>query len=462
MKTPYFSNVDIDHNFEHFFFVGELKAYGLNHFVGQALKRMFHTRFRPISVAPDLIDPTGFENLAVINPDAADAEKEAGRKVAFRTPSAPFSARVSESSYINTMIEELLNKQEQVFVWMFESRPELKLGQNGQVKLLGPDADLTEGLNDKTWQYQTFSKVAPVVDFRVCSGTDGLRKGLEELEPNCPYGMFVSASHSAGGAQSMVASSIQEALDRFTTPDADYLISSYMPHEYDPTVLAVVGNENDVYVAGVADMNIVDGNKFRGSTFPSVLPKDIQKKLRDYTAAIGRELGKLGFKGIYGCDYIVTKDGDIYFIEVNPRKQGTTMEFCSALERLLPEGAPSLFDLECHAVLNGGFPDDTLEPDYDSIIDGSLHWGTFNHKVEQDVITGTMVPQEMDEREIFARVAKEGTPGHIVMEHVGTDVLVRAGTFLGRTAAVGATREAMLKELEQGTKRLADSIAQSV
>jgi len=458
MDEPYFSNIHLDPTVTYFLFIGELKAYGLNHFVAKALEREFNTPFKAISIAPDLIDTAAFTDLAVFNPTAKSEMEAAGRKVAYRTPISTFSGRLSESAYINTLLETLLERQDHIFVWMFESRPELNLGHEGKITLLGPRADLIEQLNDKTWQYETFSKVAPVVDFMICCGTVALEQGLKELGERSPHGMFVSASHSAGGAQSMVCQCTEDALGRFTCPETHYLISGYTPHTHDPTVLAVVGNENEVYVAGVADMNIVDGNKFRGSTFPSILPANIQADLRDYTAAVGQELGKLGFRGIYGCDYIVTEDEDIFFIEVNARKQGTTMEFCSALEQLLPKGAPSLFDMEAHAVLHNGLPEDIQEPDFDAIINGDLHWGTFNHKVETDIITTGEIKQILPERTLFEQAAVDGLHGHIVLEHTGEDVLVKAGTFLGRVAAVAATRKDMLQELEKGTNRLAESI----
>ncbi|NDV18718.1 ATP-grasp domain-containing protein [Pseudodesulfovibrio sp. JC047] len=458
MDEPHFTRTHLDPSISYFLFIGELKAYGLNDFVAKALEREFNTPFKAISIAPDLIDTSSFDNLILINPDARAEMETAGQKVAYRTPMADFSKTVSQSASINTVLDTLLERQDHVFVWMFESRPELDLGHDGQVLLLGPKADLIEHLNDKTWQYETFSQVVPVVNFMTCCGTTALKHCLEDMERHCQHGMFVSASHSAGGAQSMVCQCAEEALSRFTNDETQYLISAYTPHTSDPTVLAVVGNENEVYVAGVADMNIVDGNKFRGSTFPSTLPATIQADLRDHTAAVGRELGKLGFRGIYGCDYIVTENDEIFFIEVNARKQGTTMEFCSALEQLLPEEAPNLFDMECHAVLHDGLPATTTEPDHDAIINGHLHWGTFNHKVEQDVVTTDIIRQNIPERALFAETAKKGSHGHVILEHTGKDVLVRSGTFLGRVAAVAATHDEMLQELKKGTHRLAESI----
>ena len=101
-------------------------------------------------------------------------------------------------------------------------------------------------------------------------------------------------------------------------------------------MLAVVANENDVYIAGIADQNTVDGNKFVGSYVPSVRTDEQAAELKEHTVAIGRFLGKAGYRGIFSCDYLIDTEGKIFFLEIKARKQGTTLEFCFTLEQTLP------------------------------------------------------------------------------------------------------------------------------
>ena len=68
--------------------------------------------------------------------------------------------------------------------------------------------------------------------------------------------------------------------NKFSAPDEPYLISRFIPHTYDPTVLAVVADEDDVYIAGVADQRIEKGTRFTGSFFPSVLDETIGRAIR--------------------------------------------------------------------------------------------------------------------------------------------------------------------------------------
>lgn len=53
------------------------------------------------------------------------------------------------------------------------------------------------------------------------------------------------------------------------------------------------------------------------------LPDDIVDQVDAMTRRIGTWLGKMGYVGAFGLD-LLSKDGDVYFSEVNPRFQGST------------------------------------------------------------------------------------------------------------------------------------------
>lgn len=456
MEHVIYEDIRLESGVDYFLYIGEIKAYGLSDFVRQGLEKRFGRQFRPIGICPDILSRYPYDNVVVINPWAERPRVSSARGRAARASVGPFVAHVAASRYLRSLVRLLGERQDGVYAWMFESRPEFHLKDMDEVTLLGPDPELVHRINDKTWQYETFRDVVPVVDFCVCRGREDMLDHCAGFARANPHGVFVSCDYSAGGVSSMVVKRIEDAECKFTDPDGRYLVSAYRPHVWDPTVLGVVGNENDVFVAGVADMTIVDGNKFRGSTYPSRLPHHIQDKLAEYTAAVGRTLGAMGFRGIFGCDFIVDAEDNIFFIEVNPRKQGTTMEYCCTLEHLLPAGAPNLPALEIGAVLDGRFPEDTASVDANRAQAAGIHWGTFNDKVEGACVqTRTELPQRMKERQLFARVAAGGGAGHVILEHVGADVDVQPGTFMGRVAAVGPNRRAMKAALARGKKKLA-------
>ncbi len=453
MDDVVFDGVRPEPGVEYFLYVGEFKAHGLNAFVARGLSRRFGRRFEGITVCPDVLAEYPGGQVLAVNPHLAGQPG-----VAERRSMDEGAAWLSASGRVLALVAELVERQGRLFVWMFESKSQLALAALPGVTLLGPDPELVRRLNDKTWQYEALGRVVPMVDFDVCTGREAMLAACERMREVCGHGVFVSCDYSAGGVSSKVVRCVDEAACRFES-EGRYLVSRYVPHVWDPTVLGVVGGPQEVFVAGVADMRIEDGNKFRGSTFPSQLPGPVQAVLREHTAAVGRAIGALGFRGIFGCDFIVDDEGGVWFIEVNPRKQGTTMEFCCTMEHLLGPDAPNLPELELAAVLDGRFPDGWAEPDHGRAAQAGIHWGTYNHKIETPgVRTVRALPQAEDERALFARVAGGGAGGHVILEHVGAHVVVAPGTFLGRTAAVCPTRETMLAALERGRAELAASI----
>jgi hypothetical protein len=464
MEDVSFKNLRLDPRTFYFVYVGEIKAIGLNVFYSRAFAEDRCPRVGAITIAPDVFDRYPYENVVVINPEAAQLARRQGRRTALRIPGSRFAVHVSNSPFVQELFQSLAERQGEVPVWMFESKPEFTLRHMPGVNLLGPDATLAYRMNDKTWQYETFSHKVPVVDFRICVGVEGLMNYTASIRPHCPEGIFVSYDYSAGGSESLITYSQEEVAARFTEPFGRYLVSRYVGHEHDPTVLACVANEDEVYVAGVADQRMENGHKFRGSTYPSVLPESVQAELIEHTRTVGRTLARIGYRGIYGCDFITDKDLNVYFVEVNPRKQGTTMEFCCTLDQISPPGSPSLMELEYHAVTRETFPGNTVEPDRSLQLQETspIHWGTYNFKVEtSDVYTTSPLPQDRPELSVFRRVARGGPGGYVFLEHVGENILVKPGTFLARIAAADSTREGMLEELAEGEAKLRSTIMEA-
>ena len=393
----------------------------------------------------------------VINPEAGKDSARLGRNVNRRVPGRDSASLVSNHPRVTELVKKLVGEQGEVLINMFQTIPEMTLGLLPGARIIGPDAQLANRWNSKIHTYRSMDGVVPIPEFRVCFNRDELIQTTRELWSKWLHGIFLSLEYSAAGAFSFRSRSEGELLDRLGDWRPPYLITRFIPHLYDPTVLAVVANENDVYVAGIADQQMADVNKFTGSLFPSVLPPDLLDKLKGLTATVGRALGRTGYRGIFGCDYIVDDGGDPFFVEVNARKQGTTMEMCCHLENSLPEGCANLLELELLAVTDGKFPENTREL---PVNPGNVHWGTYNFKVERDVIVGKALPSPPDERALFREAHRShgAEARHIVVEHVGADFVVGKGSFLGRVVSIGNCREDVVKGLEQGKNTLAQTL----
>jgi len=452
MTDILFSNFQLEENTEYFLYIGELKNYGLNTYLKEALSHIFSRKFDFIAIVPDVFEQYDYENLVVINPHAKTLECQYGTHVSCRVSNEEFSAVVSKDRRIHSLIKRLLNRQEHLYIYMYESIPEMTLDEIPGISILGPDKNIAKRLNSKIYQYQQLKDILPVVDFRICHGFDSLIQTAQELNNTWQDGLFVCREYSAAGVNSIIAHGIDDIKDKFSPLDEPYLISRFIPHEYDPTVLAVVAGEEDVYIAGVADQRIEQGNRFTGSVFPSILDKTIIKRLHEYTRIIGGWLAREGYRGIFGCDFLVDDNDEIFFLEINARKQGTTLEFCCTLEQSLPSGSPMLPELEFYAVTEGLFPANTIEMKSNP---KNLHWGTYNYKIHRKAKTDSYIPQSTQERQAFKKVA-EGKlkKDFLILEHTGCDFILAEGAFIARIVALGHCRSDIQQGLNQGRKTI--------
>ena len=453
-----FTNFQYNPKVYYFLYIGELKSHGLTGFLSRMFSRLQGRQAECIAIVPDLHDQYNYPNLIVLSPDRPGSKTTHARSVSFRRNTGTFLRDVSADPAIHSLIDQILSSQEQLYIYMFESDSNMNLDQREGVYLLGADKELSSKFNNKAVQFELLANTIPVVDFRICVSLPELLEVTEHLRSEWQNGIFVSRMYSAAGSGSIITTKQEEITDFFAENDAPFLITRYMPHDHDPTVLAVVANEHDVYIAGVADQCIEGGNRFVGSTWPSVLPAGIIKELGNCTRKVGQMLGRHGYRGIFGCDYIITGENEVRFIEINARKQGTTLEFCYTLEQMLPAGNPSLPELEYYAVLENRFPDHTVEPP--PVSDLPLCWGTYNYKLKERQQTSGYIPQAVHEQESFARVASGSLKkDFLVLEHVGSGMQVEPGTFLSRVVSIGSEHRDVAEGIEFGRKMIEMTIA---
>jgi hypothetical protein len=448
-------NFTLDPQIYYLLYVGELKNLGLTAFLESFLSRRLNRQVRTIAVVPDQLEQYNYTNLLVYMPaGAAPAEQHRS----CRCDTSEFLRAVSQAPAVENLVRQLLAHQHELYLYMYESKPEITLDRLDGVILLGPDKELAARFNDKAVQFRQLQGLVPLVEHRFCDSFEELLAVTGELRPSWRDGIFVSRVYSAAGAASLVSHNQEQIREKFNRDDSPFLISRYMKHHHDPTVLAVTANSEDVYIAGVADQRIEGGNRFVGSTWPSTLDKQTVEELAEHTRTVGRFLGRHGYRGIFGCDYIVTPDNRVLFIEINARKQGTTLQFCHALQQLLPPGSPSLPELEYAAVMEGRFPDKTME--CGPVDDCRLWWGTYNYKLQQDCRTCGFIPQAVHQADSFAKIAQGSLrKDFLVVEHVGSEMDVRQGTFLSRVVSIGRNRRDMLEGLENGRKQIELTIA---
>jgi hypothetical protein len=275
MSEIFYSKYRLQSDTEYFLYIGELKNYGLNNFLAESLARIYQQKFDFIAIVPDVFENYDYRNIMVVNPFAENFFRRHGCSICCRLAGREFMESVSCNSYVRELVRELRSRQDHVYIYMYESFPEMALDKIPGVSILGPRSDVAHKMNSKIAQYTQLSGLLPMPEYRICDTLTHLVETTENLWDQWTDGIFVTEEYSAAGAKSIVAHSPDDICAKFKLENIQYLVSRYMPHEDDPTVLGVVANEKDVYIAGVADQKIEQGNRFTGSTYPSKLPPDI-------------------------------------------------------------------------------------------------------------------------------------------------------------------------------------------
>jgi len=449
------NSIKLEPDKAYFIYIGDIKNHGLNAFLIPHLETIYGRPVDCIGLVPDVLAYYGCPNLAVLNKDSYRYHAGKGLLVNCRPTAADFAQQVSASLFAQELVENILRKQDFVYIHMFESRPEMTLANGERTKLLGPDPTLAYEFNNKINQFKMVCDLKiPVPEGFSCSS---LEEALEAAERLFRSGeeAFITEPYSAAGSNSAFVCNIEEILQRFCLAEQPYLVTRRIQHTHDPTVLAVVANSEEVYVASVADQRM-EQNRFRGSTFPTVLEEDVVEQIKDYTRMVGRYMGTRGYRGMFGCDFLVDEEGKPYFLEVNARKQGTTLESTLTMLYRLP-GHPNLLEIEFSAITQGRLPYGLTEMDS---TESDLFWGTYNVKSEQDILVVQDLPELQSEPEIFRRLLSEKGAEAIatVEDHLGMGICQRAGGFVGRCIAVGKTMPSMFRLLHKKEMEVKSSI----
>ena len=225
----------------------------------------------------------------------------------------------SESEYIQDLIERLIDKQDRVFLLGFTtSCLDIK---NPKVKLLGPDPNVSTKFDNKVEHIKLFEKLD------VPRNKTKIYKSIEEIKNNEQYPFFISASYTSGGHESNFIYE-EKDLDIFYSNLRDinkknsFLVAKLIKDiSSSPNVNAIITGENKTSVICITDQ-ILRKNEYLGNIYPSKIKEDIKKQIIETTKIIGNSLSTLGFRGLFGFDFIVDSKDNLYTIDLNPRRQG--------------------------------------------------------------------------------------------------------------------------------------------
>lgn len=214
---------------------------------------------------------------------------------------------------------------------------------------LSNNDDLILMLNDKFKTRELLKNEVPILNY---IWLDDLNLSYDEIANRLNSSTFVvQAKVGAGGNTTYnVTSDVDYSLIKERS--GKFCVSSYISNT-PLNVTAIITNDKDIIFPVSAQLILSHSSNFTyvggDFVFASTLNKNIISDINKYTKRILGVLKNLGYRGIIGIDYILTKNDEILFMEINPRFQASS--FLINLE-LKQKGYPCLAELNYKALNN--------------------------------------------------------------------------------------------------------------
>ena len=204
--------------------------------------------------------------------------------------------------------------------------------------------ELINWLSNKTLVRLWVKNIINVPPFCAVPGNECIYSNLKSLFPH-KNKFVVQDNFSSGGLGSFIIQNDQGVSSGILKPHDIYLVSPLLENSFSINLHMLIGKYDQVLFP--TSIQVIEPNKspfiFRGSDFIEAkkIPKNIVNKLHYCARKIGEKLAGMGYRGVCGLDFVI-QNNRIYFIEINPRFQGSSFLINRAL---LEKNLPTLYEL---------------------------------------------------------------------------------------------------------------------
>lgn len=285
------------------------------------LEKKFNKKFKPIwilSAKPSELFQK--DNYIIINKELIEIKnKLKSNNIIYLQDYEDLNKEFLESESIKELIYNLVHKQDRIFILPFTTS--FLNVSHPKAIVLGPKTDVATFFDDKTEHIKLFEKLdLPRNKVRVY-------KNIEEIKKSESYPLWVSAAYTSGANESKIVYSDYD-LDSFFLKLRDInktkglLVANLIVDVFlSPNVNAIVCGEQDTRIICITDQ-ILRGLHYLGNVYPSDVNEEQKNKIIEITKSIGDYLSKLGYRGLFGLDFIIDSKGNISTTDLNPRRQG--------------------------------------------------------------------------------------------------------------------------------------------
>jgi len=269
------------------------------------------------------------------------------------------NAYFSNNEFINDLVGGLYKKQGKIPLISFMSQ---QLTLNGKIKnkikLICPDNKISDFLDNKVNQIKIFNKLKiSIPETKIYKNFNSILKNINNIK----FPVFISSFTTKGGEGNAIIYNKKE-LEIFYKKIKDkdskkgkFFIAKYIENVViSPASHAIILGKNKVQVVNISDQ-ILNGIKYEGNIHPSKASHENQEKIKETMIKLGKYFSKLGFRGLFGCDFIIDKNGNLYISEVNPRRMAHYLMI------LLMSKKIDLLDIELSVFLGKKIPEFTYD-----------------------------------------------------------------------------------------------------
>lgn len=204
---------------------------------------------------------------------------------------------------------------------------------------------LNNKINTRLW----ISNHMPVLEFILLAGADCHYEKIKDYFPDHIDFIIQDALSSGGvGTFLMTLENHEDVIKKLNNNNL-YLVSYYASPSFSINNHILV-TDDDVVVFP-ASVQIIDKYKnnlfYSGADYISYkyIKNEYRNKVYQHSKKIGNMLRAIGYRGVCGIDFLIYND-EVYFIEINPRFQASTLLLNIALEEV---GLPCMQELQLNA-----------------------------------------------------------------------------------------------------------------
>ncbi len=208
-------------------------------------------------------------------------------------------------------------------------------------------------LDDKQSFRNFASQFVPTLPFSTVSGKNCT---IDFLGTQPGDGFVVQEACSSGGEGTYILThATQPEIANLIDPGKNYLVSKFYKKNIPLNMHLIIFGEQVLLFPASIQVVVPQGNRllYRGADYVEYcnLPETVQQTFREYALVLGREIQKLGYRGVIGIDAMWTATGELFILEANDRFQGSSVTLNQALKE---RGLPSLQQYHLQAFSQSG------------------------------------------------------------------------------------------------------------